>query len=66
MIEVRNSFEGSIVLDEDTKLPVSTKKDVGHGLGLANSRRVAQMYLGDIAFEQKEGAVVLTAMLQLE
>lgn len=66
MIEVRNSFEGSIALDEDTKLPVSTKKDVGHGLGLANTRRVAQMYLGDIAFEQREGAAVLTAMLQLK
>lgn len=66
MIVVRNSFEGSVVLDENTELPVSTKQDVGHGLGLANIRRVARMYLGDIAFEQEEGDAVLTAMLQLE
>lgn len=66
MIVISNSFVGSVVLDEDTELPVSTKQDVGHGLGLANIRRVARKYLGDIAFEQEEGTAVLTAMLQLQ
>lgn len=65
MIVISNSFEGSVVLDEDTQLPISTKQDAGHGLGLSNIRRVARMYLGDILFEQEEGTAVLTAMLQL-
>lgn len=66
MISISNSFEGNIVMDDDTELPVSTKKGVGHGLGLANIRRVAQMYLGEIAFEQEEGKAILTVMLQIE
>lgn len=66
MISISNSFEGNIVMDDDTELPVSTKKGVGHGLGLANIRRVAQMYLGEIAFEQEEGKATLTVMLQIE
>lgn len=66
MILITNSFEGHIVLDEDTGLPISRKKEMGHGLGLANIRRVAQMYFGDIAFEQEEGKIILTIMLQLE
>lgn len=66
MIMVENSFEGTVELDMDTQLPISTKKGIGHGLGIANIRRVAQMYLGDIAFEQEKGRIVLTAMLQVE
>ena len=66
MIVTENSFEGTVELDMDTQLQVSTKKGVGHGLGIANIRKVAQMYLGDIAFEQEKGRIVLTAMLQLE
>lgn len=66
MILISNSFEGNIVIDDDTELPVSTKKGIGHGLGLANVRRVAQMYLGEIAFEQEEGKATLTVMLQIE
>lgn len=66
MIVISNSFQGKAEIDDDTGLPVSTKKGAGHGLGLENIRRVAQMYLGDIAFEQEEGKVILTVMLQLE
>lgn len=66
MIVISNSFEGNVVMDDDTELPISTKNGIGHGLGLANIRRVAQRYLGDIAFEQEERKVILTVMLQLE
>lgn len=66
MISISNSFEGHIVIDDDTELPVSTKKGTGHGLGLTNIRRVAQMHFGDIAFEQENGKAILTVMLQLE
>ena len=66
LISISNSFVGNIMPDPDTELPISTKKDIGHGLGLANIKRVAQMYLGDIVFEQEEDKVMLTVMLQLE
>lgn len=66
IIVISNSFEGKIMLDDETELPVSAKVEAGHGLGLANIRRVAQKYLGDILFEHEEGKIVLTAMLQLE
>ncbi len=32
MILISNSFEGNIEMDDDTELPISTKKGVGHGL----------------------------------
>ena len=66
MIVVENSFEGKLLIDEDSGLPISTKKGSEHGLGLINIRRVAQKYLGDIAFEQEDGKVIVTAMLQME
>ncbi|MCD7824607.1 MAG: GHKL domain-containing protein [Clostridiaceae bacterium] len=66
MIVISNSFEGWLVTDEINGLPVSGKTDAGHGLGLLNIRRVAQIYLGDIALEQEEGKVVLTVMLQFQ
>lgn len=66
MIVVINSFDGSVVINEDTQLPVSIKNSAGHGLGLANIRRVAQKYLGDIVFEQENKKVILTVMLQFD
>ncbi len=66
MIVIENSFEGKLFIDEDSELPVSTKKGSEHGLGLINTRRVARKYLGDIAFEQEKGKVIVTAMLQME
>lgn len=66
MIVIENSFEGIIGTDEETGLPVSAKTEPGHGLGLTNIRKVAQMYLGDATFELEEGKAILTAMLQLE
>lgn len=47
-------------------LPVTTKKDGGHGFGLVNIRKVAQRYYGDIDIRQKEGEFVLCVMLMLE
>lgn len=66
MIVIENSFDGKVILDEDSRLPVSTKKGIEHGLGLINIRRATQKYLGDIAFEQEDGKVIVTAMLQME
>lgn len=66
MIIIENSFEGKLLLDEDSGLPISTKKGSEHGLGLINIRRVAKRYLGDIAFEREDGKVIVTVMLQME
>ena len=66
MIEIRNSVTGRRAVDEDSGLPHTTKEGEGHGFGLANIRKVAQRYYGDIAIEQKESEFVLVVMLIIE
>lgn len=67
MIEMENSLTGTIRIDEETGMPVSSKADKEkHGYGLANIRRVAGKYFGDIVVEQKEGCFFLRVMLMLE
>lgn len=65
MIVVSNSYAGKLVTDEETGLPLSGKGGSGHGLGLANIRRVANKYLGDIVLEQEKDKVILTVMIQV-
>lgn len=65
MIIVKNSFEGRLDLD-DGGLPWTTKTENGHGIGLNNILRVAKMYMGDISFEQAEGEVILSIMMQVK
>lgn len=62
MIEIRNSFYGELVRDED-QLPVTTKKGEGHGFGLANIKKVAQKYCGDVEIECGNGECVVNVML---
>lgn len=67
MLEFTNSFEGRLVLQKEDGLPRTTKAHgAAHGFGLANIRRVAQKYFGDIAVRQEEGKVILSVMLMLE
>lgn len=66
MIEVKNNFAGTIVMDKDSGLPESTKNGQEHGFGLANIRKVAQKYFGEIAIEQKENIFILSIMLMAE
>ena len=50
--------------DDETALPETRKKDKGsHGVGLANIRKVAQKYYGDIDINQDENSFILTVML---
>ena len=60
MISISNSFEGHIVIDDDTELPVSTKKGTGHGLGLTNIRRVYKVKKFDLILS-KAGDNILYA-----
>lgn len=66
MIEVENSFSGTLKTTGDGELPQSTKQDEEqHGFGLANIRRVAQKYYGDVDIVQEGERVRLNVMLML-
>lgn len=71
LIEVKNSFEGEIVIDEETRLPVSTKENdtVGklasiHGIGLSNVKREAEKYMGDVDIRIGRNEFMITVLLQ--
>ena len=66
MIEVRNSFLGSVRIEADTGLIHTSKKEGLHGCGLANIRRTAEKYYGDIDIIQEDGAFCLIIMLMME
>lgn len=67
MLEVRNCISKGVEIDKETGLPETTKKDKGsHGFGLANIRKVAQKYYGDIDINQDENSFTLTVMLMIE
>ena len=64
MITIKNSYQGELNYS-DSDLPETTKSGKGHGIGLNNIRRVAQMYMGDISLEQVDKEVILSIMLQV-
>ncbi len=66
MIEVRNSFTGRVRIEKDTGLIPTSKGHGLHGYGLANIRRTAGRYYGDIAVSQGGGEFCLTIMLMME
>ena len=67
MIEISNSFTGSLQWDEERGLPVTSKeKKDGHGYGLSNIRMVARKYSGDIAIDLKDDEFCLSIMLMME
>ena len=65
MIEIKNSFFGELVRGED-QLPVTTKEGEGHGFGLANIRKAAQKYCGDVEIECEDRVCVVSVMLLVE
>lgn len=67
MIEVCNSFTGNLQWDAENELPITSKEKLdGHGYGLANIRKVARKYSGDIDIVLKNGEFWLSIMLMLE
>lgn len=67
MIEICNSFTGDLQWDTENELPVTTKRKAdGHGYGLANIRRVAEKYSGDIAIDVKNGEFCISIMLMMD
>lgn len=67
MIEVRNSFSGTLQWDAGSGLPVTSKeKTDGHGYGLSNIRKVAEKYFGDIDIALEDGEFRISIMLMAE
>jgi len=67
MIEISNSFTGDLQWDTERELPITSKrKPDGHGYGLANIRKVARKYSGDIDVVLRDGEFCLSIMLMLE
>ncbi len=66
MIEVCNSFTGTLQWDRERGLPLTSKEEEGHGYGLSNIRKMAEKYFGDIAIDIKDGAFCLSVMLRMD
>lgn len=71
VIEICNCFEGKLRWNQESGLPVTSKgKAECHGYGLANIRRVARSYYGDMDVVQEavlgEQQFRLNVMLMLE
>ena len=66
LINVKNSFEGEVLFDTKTNLPLSTKgKDISlHGIGLSNVKREVDKYMGDVDFKVKKNEFSVTVLLQ--
>ena len=66
MINVKNSFEGEVIFDTKTNLPLSTKgKNIAlHGIGLSNVKREADKYMGDVDIRVKKNEFSVTVLLQ--
>ncbi|MDE7357865.1 MAG: ATP-binding protein, partial [Lachnospiraceae bacterium] len=48
-IEVENDFSGTIAIDRESGMPVSSKENGKlHGIGISNMQRCAKKYMGDI------------------
>jgi sensor histidine kinase regulating citrate/malate metabolism len=62
-IIIKNSFEGEEPEYDADGLPLSTKNDEGHGLGLKMIRHIALSYNGEMEFVRKDGEIELRVLL---
>ena len=65
LIEVKNSFAGEVIFGQDG-LPVTTKQEDApmHGIGLANVRREAEKYMGELELKAVQQEFSATVLLQ--
>ena len=65
LIEVKNAFSGEVVFGQDG-LPVTTKQEDAsmHGIGLANVRREAEKYFGELELKAVQQEFSATVLLQ--
>ncbi len=53
IISLKNHIDNKAYIDSEEELPVSSKKEDGHGYGLKNIRTIARKYKGDIEIRQE-------------
>ena len=65
LIGVKNSFVGEVIFGQDG-LPVTTKQEDApmHGIGLANVRREAEKYMGELELKAVQQEFSATVLLQ--
>ncbi|MCR2025695.1 sensor histidine kinase [Anaerotruncus colihominis] len=65
LIEVKNSFVGEVVFGQDG-MPATTKQEDApmHGIGLANVRREAEKYMGELVLKAIQQEFSATVLLQ--
>ena len=66
MIEIKNSFKGTVQWDVESGLPLTSKCKTdkqAHGYGLKNIRRVAAKYFGEIDIAVANGEFCLSILL---
>ncbi len=65
LIEVKNSFAGEVIFGQDG-LPVTTKQEDApmHGIGLANVRREAGKYFGELELNAEQQIFSAAVLLQ--
>ena len=65
LIEVKNSFAGEVIFGQDG-LPVTTKQEDApmHGIGLANVRREAGKYFGELELNAEQQIFSAVVLLQ--
>ena len=70
LIDVKNSFDGTINWQDNRQLPLSTKESdapdiiMEHGIGLKNVSDIAERYYGGIKIKVREQVFHITVMLQ--
>lgn len=64
-IELENSFDGELIFDEFSDLPVTSKREKDlHGIGLKNIRNSARKYHGDVDCIVNDKTFSLSVMLK--
>ncbi len=53
IISLRNHTDSKVYINSEEDIPVSSKKEDGHGYGLKNIRMIARKYKGDIEIRQE-------------
>ncbi len=72
LLDVENSFDGSVLLKEGNTLPLTTKQTrmppiaIEHGIGLENVRDIAERYFGGVNIKIEGNIFHVTVMLQQE
>ena len=66
LIHVKNSYEGEVIFDGETNLPLSTKEEniSLHGIGLSNVKREVEKYMGDVDIKVRKNEFSVTVLLQ--